>query len=546
MANFLGSLAELLECAVCKEELTDPRILSCHHSFCLRCIEAIIKNSSRATRIQCPTCRQKTRLPEGNPDITKLPVDFRAVQIIQLVAGPSDGERMALCDACSDINDKKIGTPAAAFCNQCSLLYCNNCLKKHEESELTSNHTVTKLLNSDTVSAVATCTLHGNAANWYCLSCKEAVCFTCTLAAEHSEHEIKPPEIAHENLKSKTYGEMTSIKRKCVDESPEEEIKRLKFEQVTVKNQCREEINSIENHCHVLVAEIKNKQETLVGKIQGFKADFDQKNSHYITELEKFCQHLSSSAENVVVTNVKASIEQGKVFEKLESLNKELEQKGLSAMAVPRFTPENSLNTGTVYFALESNNDAMIVKNETVMESTTETEETNTTCTPSTETEEGNAQPTEAESEERVVLIPNIAKPDTVKAVIRRTFTSIQTPIYRAVSPKLLVQSIKWNTLINCYGTCDEKSLGIFLECEPSMLENRACKVDGTIVLVNQVDPLKNLIKTISRNFTEESNNWGYKQFISMDELLDTRSGFVKNGEIVVEVRIEVFKPVTL
>jgi hypothetical protein len=177
----VSSLAELVECAVCKEELKDARILACHHSFCLQCINEVINKSSApaAISIPCPTCRQTTSFPHGGPN--RLPVDFRLAQMKQAMSlaqtapstsqtgssteGPSVSEvehtpeKGRFCDVCSAIRGcKRACTTAVAFCNQCTFLFCTKCLVEHGKSKLTSSHAVTRLLEEGSGS-VSTCKL---------------------------------------------------------------------------------------------------------------------------------------------------------------------------------------------------------------------------------------------------------------------------------------------------------------------------------------------------------------------------------------------------
>ncbi|CAH1802447.1 unnamed protein product, partial [Owenia fusiformis] len=73
---------DLLECRVCLGNLTDPRILPCHHSFCLQCLQEIARRSFRNS-IKCPECRALSTLPsEGIKGLKK---DFIRNTIIEKV-----------------------------------------------------------------------------------------------------------------------------------------------------------------------------------------------------------------------------------------------------------------------------------------------------------------------------------------------------------------------------------------------------------------------------------------------------------------------------
>ena len=41
LSSFKKELDDQLTCSVCLEQYTNPKVLPCHHSFCLKCIEPI-------------------------------------------------------------------------------------------------------------------------------------------------------------------------------------------------------------------------------------------------------------------------------------------------------------------------------------------------------------------------------------------------------------------------------------------------------------------------------------------------------------------------
>ena len=48
---------EHLECSVCLEQLKDPKVLPCLHSFCHDCIVKLAKNG-KSKNMACPECRK--------------------------------------------------------------------------------------------------------------------------------------------------------------------------------------------------------------------------------------------------------------------------------------------------------------------------------------------------------------------------------------------------------------------------------------------------------------------------------------------------------
>ena len=64
----------LLQCAICHEQLRDPRALPCQHGFCLECLQSWAEKSQVKGTLSCPTCREDVNLPKDG--VKGLPVHF--------------------------------------------------------------------------------------------------------------------------------------------------------------------------------------------------------------------------------------------------------------------------------------------------------------------------------------------------------------------------------------------------------------------------------------------------------------------------------------
>ena len=56
------SLGKHLECAVCLEQYTEPKVLPCLHSFCKRCLQGLLTQEGAVFKINCPTCRSSAEV----------------------------------------------------------------------------------------------------------------------------------------------------------------------------------------------------------------------------------------------------------------------------------------------------------------------------------------------------------------------------------------------------------------------------------------------------------------------------------------------------
>ena len=57
MASLRSKVEEHLTCSVCLEQLKDPKVLPCLHSFCHECIVNLAKKA-KSNNINCPDCRK--------------------------------------------------------------------------------------------------------------------------------------------------------------------------------------------------------------------------------------------------------------------------------------------------------------------------------------------------------------------------------------------------------------------------------------------------------------------------------------------------------
>ena len=61
-------LLQLIECSVCLNELQDPRMLSCRHILCFKCVKDYTDKNKYDKELPCPVCREVTPLFEGGVD----------------------------------------------------------------------------------------------------------------------------------------------------------------------------------------------------------------------------------------------------------------------------------------------------------------------------------------------------------------------------------------------------------------------------------------------------------------------------------------------
>ena len=159
---------DLYTCEVCLENMLDkdPRLLWCHHSFCMKCLKKIMKNGT----ILCPTCRASTRV--SNNDIQSLKINFMLKKFKDHL-DKMHSRKTVLCQFCLSEN-------ATLKCQECSQVICEECSEKHKTMKTFKDHKIYKL-----------CDKHKDGMITHvCIKCVRPACAKCVMT-EHFDHEAE-------------------------------------------------------------------------------------------------------------------------------------------------------------------------------------------------------------------------------------------------------------------------------------------------------------------------------------------------------------------
>ena len=83
--------SSLLECSICLEEMTKPKILPCGHSFCLTCLNRTADRNNK--KVLCAICRKKHRLPKFG--VKGFPNNFTLVAFLDSMSISSKSNKNA-------------------------------------------------------------------------------------------------------------------------------------------------------------------------------------------------------------------------------------------------------------------------------------------------------------------------------------------------------------------------------------------------------------------------------------------------------------------
>ena len=228
---------EQLNCSICLDTYTDPKILQCFHVFCRQCLVPLgVRDQQGQLSLTCPTCRQVT------------PIPARGVAGLQ------------------------------------SAFHINNLLeilKKFENTQATPEGATTDL---NPVNKASYCFVHEDKKlELYCETCGELICYKCvTKSGKHHSHDYEELNIAFEKYKE----EITSSL-----EPMEKQVTTIKKALAVIEQCCGKISNqraAIEDNIHVTfrrLREVLTVRETeLIGqlhkttqeKLKGLAAKSDQ------------------------------------------------------------------------------------------------------------------------------------------------------------------------------------------------------------------------------------------------------------------------------
>ncbi|XP_030847176.1 E3 ubiquitin-protein ligase TRIM56-like [Strongylocentrotus purpuratus] len=263
MASTRQHLTDSLQCPICKDLLTKPKLLPCSHTFCEGCLTKLHSTQALGDRITCAVCRSIA--PVLNNNVSNFPTNQIAKSLAEdfkdrsdkkratnTAGGASSDQRCTVCDAV----DQGIAT---FYCQHCSEFLCDYCLKQHKRFKKNVFHELVSArdIASGEIRIQLACPEHPQELQQFvCITCLVGICCRCLEVGHQPErHEVIGIEEYEESHKA------------AVD------ILQQKIEQKTAVIQShssfvKEQIGMVENIIGQQRQEIKNVFEGAVERIR--------------------------------------------------------------------------------------------------------------------------------------------------------------------------------------------------------------------------------------------------------------------------------------
>ena len=193
-----SSSDDLLKCAICNNELVNPMILPCIHTFCSECLKTICQERGAGDEMPCPTCYKLFQIPDnGTQNLQSNKFLERVIKEQQILRF---GNKNLLCDTCQQVSGEgdcdALDSRATLFCYECHSKLCQNCGLQHSVMNCTKHHQLIDLNNRALLASIFrveqnSCSEHSKESlKMFCYDCNSTICIVC-FAESHQFHRCE-------------------------------------------------------------------------------------------------------------------------------------------------------------------------------------------------------------------------------------------------------------------------------------------------------------------------------------------------------------------
>ncbi|XP_071955978.1 uncharacterized protein [Antedon mediterranea] len=243
-----------LECAICLERFTEPKTLECLHSYCLHCLQSLIKTSGN---VKCPKCC--TQYDDiSQQDLNNFTINEMLSNQVKNVEKIESG-KPSECSSCDNQPEY--------YCPECQIYQCGQCIQQHKIISLLKDHSLYTL---DKNNLPNKCKIHGGCMlEFFCRSCSKSGCKKCehVLCCYQNSHNVIPFKTAVDE-----FNQNAKKVKKCAEEIKE----KLKGTRDTITR----EKSDMESEFKLCRTAIESQEQNIIKKVQ-------EKTRTLITDLEK-------------------------------------------------------------------------------------------------------------------------------------------------------------------------------------------------------------------------------------------------------------------
>ena len=260
-------IENLLHCNICFKPFTNPKLLSCMHTFCSPCLQHWYKSSQEIRGAKrgifpCPTCREMTPLPaEG---IEGLTTDFKVPYIDKIIKTRMPrAQNDKSCEVCKSRGREVKGK---AECMTCHILLCGPCGDSHpRDNEIFRDHIVLELVSGEK-SARMFCEKHDQKdIKYFCISCQKGLCALCA-ESEHKKHRLENMEKSLVRARNELESEVKSADVEL--ERAQQAAQKFTVMDKYLEQSFQENRDAVKRRAKEMIQKIKHQQNELLDELE--------------------------------------------------------------------------------------------------------------------------------------------------------------------------------------------------------------------------------------------------------------------------------------
>ena len=338
MESLLKNLKEHVTCSICLDTFTDPKTITCLHTFCFECIKKHALISQRNGKFRCPECQAEVDLPEANR-FDKLPTSFHHNSLLSVLAIRQSGKGNDIsCGVC------KKKSAEISYCFECAKFMCSDCVNAHQLfSHFTEGHKVTpvKKFQPQDYEALmrrqSFCSQQYHereVTRFFCLKCQICVCQIC-IATDHKAHDVEPLEKVADGEKAKKQKtEVLKTKIKVFGDTILEYEQTVLEMETNLTNAKRE----VSKAAAQMIAKIREEERRIITALENTRASRADKLNSAKAQVQSFLKQINQAiefAENLIQRSSSSDILQSKNY--LEKRFEHLENTPIPEIPVNSF-----------------------------------------------------------------------------------------------------------------------------------------------------------------------------------------------------------------
>lgn len=257
-------------CPGCKEFYRKPKLLTCCHTYCTRCVEEQFKDQedSGERYFDCVVCQH--RIPLKN--VTKIDdlLDHESSEYLGIMYQIRTQAKQEAPNCCN------CSIEAVAACCQCGMFFCESCVSDHMSTRNKEYHCILSLheLRNDQIPDPYSqdyeppiCKHHADRqlqVSLYCHDCSELICTGCVLDV-HKGHFIESIPEAAKKEREVLKASMSEIQR--LQEITEQRKAALEYERNQLKIAEKEKLRRLKKAFNMVYKMLEDQKQKALERV---------------------------------------------------------------------------------------------------------------------------------------------------------------------------------------------------------------------------------------------------------------------------------------